>query len=128
MNVQWWCSASGVPWEWTWRPYLGVWLVVAALGYGYFKLYRSGAPTKKIPAAGVTGLVLIWAAVDWPVGALGAGYLSAAHALKLLPIGFIAPLLLWLDVHETFAWVLAERPRFARVFNAVTHPLVAALI
>lgn len=128
MNLQFWCSASSAPWEWTWRPYVGVWIVMLALGYGYFTLYRSGEPRKQVPVTGVIGLVLIWSAVDWPVGALGAGYLSSMHALKLLLIAFIAPLLLWLDVHRTFARRLAEAPRFARVFDALTHPLIAALI
>lgn len=127
MNVQFWCAASGQPWAWTWQPYPGVWLFMLALGYGYFKLYRSGAPRKKIPAAGVIGLALIWAAIDWPVGALGAGYLSSMHALKLLLIGFIAPLLLWLDVHDTFARRLRTMPRFAPAFDFLTHPLIAAL-
>jgi hypothetical protein len=27
--MTWWCSAQGLPW--TWRPYPGVWLLVAAV-------------------------------------------------------------------------------------------------
>ena len=28
--MQWWCSAQGTQWRWTWVPYPGVWLFVLA--------------------------------------------------------------------------------------------------
>lgn len=128
MNLQFWCSAQGVPWTWTWRPYLGVWLVVALLAMGAWRLYRRDGRAQGFPVTTFLGLALIWGAVDWPVGTLGAGYLASMHAVKFLVVGFIAPLLVWIDLHAPFARLLAEHPRGARVWGAITHPLPAAVL
>lgn len=98
MQVQWWCAAQGIPWSWEWRAYPGVWAAVILLFAAYqFALKRThSAPrTRAQLVAGYIGVVLTWLALDWPLGALGAGYLASFHALKFLILAFIVPPLLW---------------------------------
>lgn len=102
MQFQWWCAAQTAAWEWTWRPYPGVWIFIAALAFGYWALLRRA---KRLTgetvggarvASAVAGLLTLWLALDWPIGALGAGYLASVHMVQFLLIGMIAPpLLLW---------------------------------
>jgi putative membrane protein len=136
VTVQWWCAARGVPWTWDWQAYPGIWLFVAAVGaLGVGRLVAS----RESPAHALArclgfgaGLVVLWAALDWPLGPLGAGYLLAAHTLQYVAVtGVAAPLLLAGvrpalaagDVsaalgRSPFAW-LARPLGAALVFNAV---------
>jgi len=43
-------------------------------------------------------VVLVWVALDWPVGTLGAGYLSSVHSAQFLLLTFIAPPLMLLGL------------------------------
>lgn len=98
--MQWWCSAQGLPWSWEWRAYPGVWLFVLAVVGLYLLALRRAAAER--PAwrkrAGWAGLALVWLALDWPLGALGAGYLSSVHSAQFLLLTFIAPPLLLLGL------------------------------
>jgi putative membrane protein len=123
VNFQWWCSAQAVPWDWSWRPYPGVWLFVAAAA-GLFVLFvRSGGS-----GAGrgwtIAGFVTLWLALDWPIGALGGGYLSSVHMLQYLLIALLVPALLLLGVPPE-AWKRLEDSRTRPVLQFVTHPLIA---
>jgi putative membrane protein len=40
------------------------------------------------------GLFILWLSLDWPIGALGAGYLASVHMLQFLLMGLVAPPLL----------------------------------
>jgi putative membrane protein len=70
------------------------------------------------------GLLLLWVGLDWPVGALAAGYLLSIKTLQYLLIGYIAPGLMLLG---TPRWLLRRlirgRVRFA-VARALTRPLI----
>jgi len=132
MSVQWWCSAQGIPWRWYWRPYPGVWLLVLAFGAAYVRLARrSGrrlSPRKTAPAnwwffGG--GLALLWAALDWPVGTLGAGYLASAHMIQFLLIVMLTPPLLLRGLRDGLPEAVQERPRLRRTLARLTHPTVA---
>src|SRR5690606_29393635 len=83
LKVQWWCAALGEAWEWTWRPYPGVWAFVALCILAYVLLLRSTPATAGEPrdrgtraAAFGAGVASLWLVLDWPIGALGAGYLA----------------------------------------------------
>ena len=80
--MTWWCSASGVTWEWVWKPYPGVWIALLLLIVPYLRRMRGPreAPSYTVagrwaPVSFMAGVVALWAATDWPIGALGAGYL-----------------------------------------------------
>ena len=119
--MQWWCAASGVPWSWQWRPYPGVWLFVAALVGAYFLALRRtegrtlGPRTRGRRYAGLAGLALVWSALDWPLGTLGAGYLSSVHSTQFLLLTFVAPPLLMLGLGPLAPAAPGSRPR-GRVF------------
>ncbi|WP_165491878.1 cytochrome c oxidase assembly protein [Egibacter rhizosphaerae] len=96
-----WCSATYEPWSWTPRPYLGAWLLSAALLAWYFLARarlappRDGAPSRRQIASFVGGVVALHLATDWPIAALGGGYLASAHVVQFILISFVAmPLLL----------------------------------
>jgi cytochrome c oxidase assembly factor CtaG len=124
--IQWWCSAAGTPWTWHWRPYPGVWLFMAAI-IAWWVLSRRRAADADGSRAGRTsafasGVVLLWLALDWPLGAL-AGYLASAHMAQFLIISLIGPPLLLLgspgrDGHGPPS----------RIERIATHPLITLVV
>ena len=123
--MQWWCSAQGIAWSWSWRGYPGVWLFILALAAGYLVVRRrfGGEGRGHWLAA---GLLLLWLALDWPVGTLGAGYLASLHTLQLLLIAYLAPPLLLLGVPTAALRALERRRLGGRVLRGASRPLVAA--
>ncbi|CAN5882072.1 hypothetical protein BH23ACT10_BH23ACT10_23630 [soil metagenome] len=145
-EIAWWCSGTlGQPWRWAYRPLIGVWLVVAALGIAYARALRRPAAEAGGEHAPATrhyawrfgaGLALLVVSSDWPLGPLGAGYLASVAALRTLLLTFgVAPLLLL----GTPPWMLrrllragppgsrSEPGRLLRFARTVTQPWVAFL-
>lgn len=100
--MTWWCSATGEPWTWAWRAYPGVWLFVLLLAAWYWlgvlRPANAGAAARSEAAIEppnplwfLAGLVAVWLALDWPIGALGAGYLSSIHTVSYILLVMIAP-------------------------------------
>ena len=136
--VTWWCSARDVAWSWTWQAYPGVWLFVMGIALGFYltiqRLAPRHAPPNQSPlrnseAAWFTaGLLILWAATDWPVGALGAGYLLTVHSAQWILYTLVVPPLLLLGVP---GWLpLSARPdsRTGRFLRLLARPIVALLI
>lgn len=128
-SIQWWCAAQNLPWTWSWRPYPGVWLFVAALAVGYWRLTRIAPPSDDVRrrVARIGGLVTLWLALDWPVGALGGGYLASVHTLQYLMIAMLAPTLLLVGLPPGTSEALAASPA-GGVLRRLTHPIVAAAL
>lgn len=136
MNVAWWCSGNpGQVWTWRYTPFLGVWIVSAALIGGYLRAHGSaGRPVdRRLLRRWVAGVAAIALVSEWPLGALGAGYLATVGILRYVAITFIAaPLLIaavptwlldrWLP-HGTARWTavrwLTRWPVALLLFNAV---------
>jgi len=136
--MTWWCAARDVAWTWTWQAYPGVWLFVLGIALGFYLVVRRLAPRHAPPtrpslrgaeAAWFTaGLAVLWVASDWPVGALGAGYLLTVHTAQWILYTLVVPPLLLLGVP---AWLpLAARPdsRTGRLLRVLARPIVALLI
>lgn len=135
--IQWWCFAQQEAWSWAWRPIVGVWVVVALLAWSYrrlvFSVARSAEPEpervrrwRKVSV--VAALVLIWAALDWPVGPLGSSYLASVHMAQFLAVGVVSPALLLLALPvETFER-LERWPGVLAAVEAVTQPVAAFFI
>lgn len=127
--MQWWCAAQGVAWEWTWRPYPGVWAFVLLLAVGYAWLRsRTAADGRGRTASFAAGLLLLWIALDWPVGALGAGYLASVHMVQFLLIALAAPPLLLHGIPPDALRRLVRPPVGGRALRVATHPGVALLL
>jgi cytochrome c oxidase assembly factor CtaG len=102
--MKWWCSASDAAWSWSWRPYPGVWIVVALAIVLHLRAWsrveRAGVARRRAgqTIAFLAGTLALWLATDWPVGALGAGYLLSAHTVAYILLALVAPPLLWLGL------------------------------
>jgi len=127
--VRWWCSAQDVAWSWTWQPYVGVWIAVGAIAAAYLlAARREGAPEPKRRVAFWSGLLALWVALDWPLGALAGGYLASAHMVQFLLVGMIAPLLLAAGLSPEMQRRLAERSGARSTLAFLTHPAVALIV
>jgi len=130
--LNWWCAAQDTAWNWTWQPYLGVWLMVAVLigarllAAKYLTPETGEAESGRI-AVYLLGVAILWIAADWPIGPLGAGYLLSVHTAQYILFAFVAPPLL---ISGTPRWLLRRliRPRWTfKIAWAFSRPLVAFL-
>jgi putative membrane protein len=129
--MRWWCSATGQPWTWAWRPYPGVWLFVGLLTVWYLRIHRSEAPSGETRRRGVwylTGLLCIWLALDWPVGALGAGYLASVHTATYILLSLVAPPCLILGIPDPALRRALERPYLAKALVLGARPWLALTV
>lgn len=130
--MQWWCSAQAQAWDWTWRPYVGAWILVALVvaGYGWLRRRHPAGPGRDAgstrTASFAAAVACLWLALDWPVGAL-AGYLASAHMVQFLLVGLIAPPL-FLHAVPAGAWEAWAADGPGRLARFLTHPLVALVI
>jgi len=136
--VTWWCAARDVAWSWEWRAYPGVWLFVLGLAAGFYLLVRrqapryapAGAPPLSGRQAGyfTLGIVVLWLATDWPVGALGAGYLLSVHAVQWILYTLVVPPFLLLGVPAWLPLAAPERSRGGHLLRVLARPVVALII
>ena len=136
--MTWWCAARDVAWTWTWQAYPGVWLFVLGLGAGFFLLLRRlaprHAPAGEAPlatgqAAWFTfGLVVLWLATDWPIGALGAGYLLTVHTAQWILYTLVVPPFLLLGVPAWLPLAAGAESRLGRALRLLARPVVALMI
>lgn len=133
--MAWWCSALQRPFDWTPRPYFGVWLLCALLLIGYTALMRRRSVTHGAPAATrrqrwqfAGGVAALWIASDWPIGALGGAYLSSIHMLQYMLYTLAAAPLLMLGTPEWVARGVLRRLRLNAAWKVLTRPFVAAVV
>jgi cytochrome c oxidase assembly factor CtaG/copper(I)-binding protein len=125
--MQWWCAANGVPWTWEWTAYPGVWVFVALLAMAFRQLHRRWGSVEEDGRRAVWGYVaigVIWIALDWPVGALAAGYLTSVKMVQYLLLSLVASPLLLIGLPRGLYRAL-ERGPLGALLPWVTHPLVA---
>lgn len=132
----WWCSAVEAPWSWTPRPYTGVWVLCLALVGWYFLAWRAHRRSGAEPTARdgsymrrfAGGIVALWVASDWPVGALAGGYLMSLHMLQYLLYTLAAAPLLMLGTPQWLAERVLDRLHLHRVWAVLSKPLVAVVV
>ena len=124
--MQFWCSATGQQWTWAWRAYPGAWLFVAGLALLYFRLRRRhpGAWPASRTLLFLLGLIGVWAAIDWPIGALGSGYLISVHEIQYLLLGLIAPALLLLGIPPEVTLAVDAGSPWGRTLRFCAGPLL----
>jgi putative membrane protein len=65
----------------------------------------------------MAGMVMFWAASDWPLGTLGAGYLASAHMTQFLLYTLVAAPLILLGTPE---WMARWSTKRLRIYKPVT--------
>ena len=122
--MQWWCSATGLPWTWTWQWYPGVHLLLILFGIGWWRLGRAQRwprrPWRWFAVAWVTLLLTL----DWPIGKLGAGYLASVHTGQFLLLTLVvAPALIRGIPPEGWRALAPTGSRRHRLLRTLARPL-----
>lgn len=127
IDVQWWCSARGEPWSWRWQAYPGVWLSIVAIACWVRRWSRRAHMTRSDVALAVSGVLLLWLTLDWPVGPLGAGYLASVHTLQFVSLAIVAPPLLLASMRRGIRSRFDATNEMPRWILWATQPIVAAV-
>ena len=143
--MRWWCSAIVEKWSWTPKPYLGVWLLSGALVAGYWISMRRHGPDgsdptlddeltersrrrdRRRPYQFALGIVFLWIASDWPVGTLGASYLSSIHMLQYMLYTLAAAPMLLLGTPEWMWRRILSALHLEGIHRILARPVVAAI-
>jgi putative membrane protein len=132
--MTWWCSATRLPWDWSPRAYPGVWLAMAGLMTWYVLARRRLTPEERAagdrrrPLAFAGGWLALWVATDWPLGALGSGYLASAHMVQYLLYTQVAAPLLVLGLDEPMLRHVLARTRTTELVRLLCRPVAAAVL
>ena len=133
--MQWWCAAQGTAWSWSWKAYPGVWLFVGVLALVLSSIHRrygdettDGFSPLARRGFSVAGVLLLWIALDWPVGALGAGYLASVHMVQFLLIAVAAPPLLLLGTPRAALHALMRVGPIALIVRVLSQPIAALIV
>lgn len=76
----------------------------------------------------MAGMLMFWAASDWPLGTLGAGYLASAHMTQFLLYTLVAAPLILLGTPEWMARSSATRLRIYKPVEWLGRSLVTSAI
>ena len=124
MNWSWWCTSSLRTWTWEVTLYPGVWLLVGALVFSYFRMARGKSLTRSQKVYFLGGVLALWVASDWPLGPLGAGYLAAAHMTQFVLYAFVAVPLMLRGTPEWMMRRILAKFRMYRLTKRVTGSLL----
>ena len=136
-----WCSSTREVWTWAPKPYLGAVVIVASvIGVALWWALRGrhrdplvaareGSVATEIGGSSVgrsialvIGALGLWAVLDWPLAALGAGYLASAQMVRqILMVMVVAPLLLF-AIPAPLAVRAVGWGRRLRVLRAMARP------
>ena len=128
--MTWWCSAGSGAWTWAWQAYPGVWLMMLLVIAVYVMAWRHVPAADREPSDRVRpmffamGTLALWGVTDWPIGALGAGYLLSVHMLQYIVLSMIVPPLILHGFPRAVlrSWLLHARVRPIAAF--LTRPLI----
>lgn len=125
-----WCTTTTQAWDWTPRPYFGVWFLIAAIVIAYVRaVRRSDEPRKPRQSLWFgLGVAALWAASDWPIGPLGAGYLAWVHMAQFMLFTMVAAPLLLLGTPEWMARSVLQKLRAYTLVRTLVHPVAAAVL
>lgn len=126
MNWSWWCTSSLRPWRWELSLYPGVWIIVGVLVVTYFRLARNKVLSGRQKTYFLLGVLTLWAASDWPLGPLGAGYLASAHMVQFVMYAMVAVPLILMGTPEWMLRRVLARLRLYRVSRRLTGSLLAS--
>src|SRR5206468_12497168 len=98
-------------------------LVALFLGHAWLARASEGA-TARHTFYFLSGLAVLWVALETPIDTVSDRYLDSVHMLQHVLLGFVAPPLLLLGLSPDMAGVLSRFP-FVR---AITEPIAAQVV
>ncbi len=129
--MQWWCAATSAEWSWTFRPYPGVWLAMLLLIGWYARNFRRRTTVAPVAWRHAVyfgfGVLALWLSLDWPVGAMGAGYLLSIHTTQYVVISLVAMPFLLAGIPADMLPV-PRTTSGARLLRRMTHPAAGLLV
>ena len=132
--MRFWCSQLFEPWSWTPRPYVGVWLIIGLAVVHRHRAIRRGRAlghpelTTRQRWWFWLAIASFWLASDWPVGALGAGYLAWVHMLQYMIYTLITGALVLLAIPEWRMREFVEKHNLEGAVRFLSKPLVGFLL
>ncbi len=128
-GLQWWCAATGLPWNWQWQWYPGVHLFLIAVAAGWYLLGRRHQWQRRPWGWFALAWFAMLAVLDWPIGKLGAGYLASVHTLQFLLLTLlVGPALLRSIPADGWRRLAPPGSLFRRVLATMARPLPALLV
>ena len=120
-----------------WHPHLDVWVVVAALGGGYWYALRRFGPrlvttepvaTRWQIISWYSGVALLWVVSDWPFHDIAERSLFIFHMSEHLVIALLVPPLLLLGTPRWLGELVLGTGRRLRLVKALSRPVFAFLL
>ena len=96
-----------------------------ARGFDWLPVIESGINDLVFAAIGI---FFLWAASDWPIGTLGASYLSSIHMMQFMLYTLAAAPMLMLGTPEWMGRRIIEGLHLSGLNRILTRPLVAAIV
>ena len=131
-------QAAGSTDFWRWVPHPEVWLLVVGVTALYVyaarvigpKVVPAGAPavTRSQKRWFAFGILLLWAAADWPVHDVGEEYLYFVHMIQHTVLTLVMPPVMLLATPEWLARLVLGTGRTDRWVHKLARPVPAALI
>ncbi len=122
---------------WRWQPHPEVWFLLAAvIGLGFYvtrviapKVVANGGEgiTRRQKGFFVAGVVVLWAATDWPMHDIGEEYLYSVHMLQHLLITLVMPPLFLFATPTWLARLILGEGKVGRFLSQLCRPVVAGL-
>lgn len=127
--VQWWCSATGLPWSWRWQWYPGVHLFLLLIAGGWWALGRRQGWSRRPWGWFLVGWSALLATLDWPIGKLGAGYLASVHTLQFLTLTLlVGPMIIRSIPPEGWLRLAPEGGLRRRVLRFLGHAIPGLIL
>ena len=131
-------AAAGSVDFWRWHPHPEVWALVGGIAVLYAYAARVIGP-KVVPAGtpAVTrtqrrwftlGILVLWAASDWPVHDIGENYLYSVHMFQHMIFSYFVPPLALMATPSWMWRTLVGDARFYKIASWFAKPIVAGLI
>lgn len=130
-------AAAGSVDFWRWVPHPEVWLLVGGLVglYAYAarvigpKVVPSGTPavTRAQKRWFTFGILLLWAAADWPVHDIGEQYLYLVHMLQHIVLTLVVPPVMLLATPEWLARLVLGNGRANTIVRRMARPVPAGI-
>ena len=123
---------------WRWHPHPEVWALVGGITILYVYAARVIGP-KVVPAGTPAvsrsqrrwftfGILVLWAASDWPVHDIGENYLYSVHMAQHLMLTLVAPPAMLLATPEWLARLVLGTGRADRMVHRLARPVLAGAL